>query len=245
MAQKRKRRRKYDFAGQHIGYLTCIKPVETKYPGVTGWLCVCECGTECVKTTQQLASVLRGEHRSIACGCNRSRGVDLTGARFGRLVVIERAADKGNAKWRCRCDCGSECIAYANPLISGRKNSCGCLERENRLNLWERKNNGLYGTYGERSRRYNERLYNIWNGMKTRCYNSKSRSYKNYGARGISVCEEWKHNFPAFQKWAVENGYDENAPFGECTIDRIDVNGNYEPSNCRWVSMEIQRTNKR
>jgi hypothetical protein len=108
-----------------------------------------------------------------------------------------------------------------------------------------RSHSGRAIKHGERSRRYNERLYNVWNGMKTRCINPNAKSYRAYGGRGITVCDEWLHNFPAFQEWAITHGYDETAPFGECTIDRIDVNGNYEPSNCRWVSMEVQQTNKR
>lgn len=111
--------------------------------------------------------------------------------------------------------------------------------------MWKRKCDGKILTYGDRSKRYNERLYNVWNSMKSRCYNPNVASYKNYGGRGIEVCDEWAHNFPTFQKWAIENGYDPDAPYGECTIDRIDVNGNYEPSNCRWVSMDVQRYNKR
>ena len=237
--------RKYDFSGKRIGYLTCIEPVQTKYKGVTGWRCVCDCGNECVKTTQQLASVLRGEHSTISCGCNRNRGKDLTGKHFGRLTVIERASNKGDAKWFCKCECGATCVTNAEYLLQGKKKSCGCLENENRRTAWMRSHNGRAVEYGERSRRFNERLYNVWNSMKSRCHNQNTSCFKNYGGRGITVCDEWRHNFPVFQKWALENGYDENAPYGECTIDRIDVNGNYEPSNCRWVGMNIQRMNKR
>jgi hypothetical protein len=237
--------RKYDFSGQHIGYLTCIEPVMTKYKNVTGWRCICDCGNECVKTTQQLASVLMGEHSTISCGCNRNRGADLTGIRFGRLTAVKRTNAHGNAMWFCECDCGATCATYATYLLSGKKKSCGCLEEENRRTIWKYSHGGRAARYGDRSRRLNERLYNVWNGMKSRCYNQNTACYKNYGGRGITVCEEWKHDFPAFQKWATENGYDANAPYGECTIDRIDVNGNYEPSNCRWVSMDVQRENKR
>lgn len=81
--------------------------------------------------------------------------------------------------------------------------------------------------------------------MKKRCSNSKCKSYKNYGARGISVCEEWDKDYSSFRKWAYENGYDENAPKFKCTIDRIDNDGNYCPENCRWVDMKIQNSNKR
>lgn len=90
-----------------------------------------------------------------------------------------------------------------------------------------------------------KRIYGIWSKMKERCYNIKDKSYKNYGGRGIEVCDEWKNNSRAFIEWAYNNGYDENAKYGDCTIDRIDVNGNYEPNNCRWVDMKTQSNNKR
>ena len=91
----------------------------------------------------------------------------------------------------------------------------------------------------------NTRLYEVWEGMKQRCYNKNHRSYKNYGGRGIEVCEQWRSDFMSFYNWATENGYDENAPFGVCTIDRINGDGNYQPTNCRWASFKIQNNNQR
>lgn len=242
---ERTRRRKHELTGQRIGSLLVIEKSKTKYDGVVGWKCICDCGNECIKTTHQLVSVLDGKIKRISCGCNLNRGDDLTGKRFGRLIVINKASTQGKAKWICKCDCGNTCETYADYLLSGHKKSCGCYEKENRDTVWTRSYGGRTLAYGTRSRRYNERLYNVWNGMKTRCYNPNNSRYKDYGGRGIVVCEEWKHSFPTFQKWALDNGYDANAPFGECTIDRIDVNGNYEPSNCRWVSMVVQQYNKR
>jgi hypothetical protein len=88
------------------------------------------------------------------------------------------------------------------------------------------------------------RLYNVWNNIKRRCYTKTNPSYKYYGGCGVKMCEEWRKSFKSFYEWALNNGYNENAPKGECTIDRIDCKGNYEPSNCRWVSMKEQNLNR-
>lgn len=159
------------------------------------------------------------------------RAIELTGRRFGKLVVLKREQNepKKHARWLCRCDCGKEVIIQSHCLIQRSQQSCGCLLAEMHL------------THGKT----NSRLYNVWNCMKQRCGNPNNHNYKEYGERGISVCDEWKCNFEAFEKWSLENGYNPNAKRGECTIDRIDVNGNYEPSNCRWVSMKVQSKNKR
>lgn len=90
-----------------------------------------------------------------------------------------------------------------------------------------------------------DRLYGVWKNMKTRCYRKNGDQYKYYGGRGITVCEEWRSSFKAFRDWAYANGYDPTAPRGKCTIDRIDNDGDYEPSNCRWVNSHIQRINQR
>jgi len=163
-----------------------------------------------------------------------SKLIDLSNKRFGRLVVLQRVENskRGESNWFCRCDCGGTKIVKGNHLREGSTRSCGCLESENRLEVNK--------THGGAS----ERLYNVWLGIRKRCFNSNELAFHNYGGRGITVCPEW-NNYETFREWALKTGYDENAPRGKCTLDRIDVNGNYEPSNCRWVDMKVQRQNQR
>lgn len=152
------------------------------------------------------------------------------GRRYGKIKVI--AYDKrvrGNLYFICECECGTIKSIQKNALVAGSVVSCGCnlIERNTKHNL---------------SR---TRLYKVYRDMKTRCYNKKSPDYKNYGARGITICDEWLNDFTAFNKWAFENGYNENAPKMVCTIDRINNDLGYTPQNCRWVNMSVQNHNKR
>ena len=157
------------------------------------------------------------------------------GEKFGRLTVQEILFGKeytGKTYWKCRCDCGNTTIKGANQIITGHVVSCGCAFKEYFHNL----------TFDENGKR--NRLHIVWTTMRSRCNNYKDRSYHDYGGRGIKVCEEW-NRYPAFYEWAMENGYDKDAPHGQCTLDRIDNDGNYEPSNCRWATMKEQVKNKR
>lgn len=153
---------------------------------------------------------------------------DLTGKRFGKLTVIRRYGTDRYKRviWLCRCDCGNETIAAGTPLKNGHKKSCGCYKYE--------------ATFIHGFANKGNRLYNIWDKMNYRCVNVNYHRYKDYGGRGIKVCNEWKNSFVIFRDWALSNGYADNL-----TLDRIDVNGNYEPSNCRWITNAEQQKNKR
>ncbi|MDY7303989.1 hypothetical protein UN728_03745 [Streptococcus suis] len=161
--------------------------------------------------------------------------IDITGHRFGELTVVERSQYTGREVfWKCRCDCGREIITRGSSLRNGSSTTCDCSRVRHAKTGNAKRTHGFTG----------ERLYRVWMGMKQRCYLKTHNRYANYGGRGITVCAEWK-DYLNFRKWAFANGYDPNAPRGSCTIDRIDVDGNYEPSNCRWVDSKIQAKNRR
>ena len=156
--------------------------------------------------------------------------ISLIGQRFGMLVVTDFSHREKNGiyKWHCQCDCGNKSIVSTSNLRNGNSTSCGCYGKEQRVKS--------VTTHGMS----NTRLHRIWKAMITRCNNKNFFAYKYYGGRGITVCEEWKENFQTFYDWSMANAYKDNL-----SIDRIDTNKSYTPSNCRWVTMAEQNQNKR
>lgn len=154
----------------------------------------------------------------------------LYGQRFGKLVAIEPDGYTKSKRiaWKCICDCGKETVVASDKLINGHTQSCGCLMSERTV-----------ASNKKRTKNIHPRLYRIYYGMLSRCNNANYEAYKHYGARGIKVCNEWAGNFQAFQVWALSHGYDDSL-----TIDRINNDGDYEPSNCRWTTMKVQSNNR-
>lgn len=155
--------------------------------------------------------------------------INLVGKRYGRLVVKQKADSlNGHTRWLCLCDCGKECIVHGTSLKTGNTTSCGCYKTENAKKLYS----GV--------RQNDKHLYAVWNGIKQRCLNPKNKSYKNYGGRGIKMDDAWANSYESFYHWAIKSGYKKGLE-----IDRIDNDGNYCESNCRFVDREIQANNKR
>ena len=164
------------------------------------------------------------------------RDIDLTHQRFGRLVVLWRTGEEDRRhdyKWLCECDCGNITrVGYYNLLYNYVK-SCGCLKMEMAIEQAKRMGKMTIHscTHGDSPHGKRRRTLEIWKNMNRRCFDLKSSSYKYYGKRGITVCDEWKNNYLAFKEWALSSGYKNNL-----TIDRINSRGNYEPNNCQWLT---------
>lgn len=236
-----------DLTGKRFGRLVVvgrgpdyINPNNGRH--IVRWNCKCDCGGEALCQTPTL---IHGKAKSCGCLANElsskrlkgkpnPRRANLIGQRFGKLIVVSEAGNdkQRHALWHCKCDCGNEVDVITSQLTGGKTQSCGCLGREHRTES------------RTKHHKSHTRLYNVWNGMRQRCNDPNHKSYSNYGGRGIKVCDEWSE-YSVFEKWALENGYDVNAGYGVCTLDRIDVNGNYFPNNCRWVDIPTQAKNKR
>lgn len=212
-----------DYAGQTFGKLHVIKRVGTR-DGQPLWECMCGCGNKCEATSHDFRNGKKN------CGCVPGRKKDITGQKFGKLTAVRfiESDVPNEVLWLCKCDCGNEIIKTARQLREGTYPLCKECRKTRKVHV-NRKNQGKSGT----------RLYSIWSGMKRRCYDNRADSYKNYGQRGIKVCDEWME-FENFEKWANLSGYS-----NDLSLDRIDNDGNYEPSNCRWADDETQRNNTR
>lgn len=152
---------------------------------------------------------------------------DLTGKRFGRLVVLEEAGRKNRqVTWKCVCDCGKTVSVRGSDLRGGQK-SCGCISREIARNS--------HKTHDKSK----TRIYRVWHGIKCRCCNPNDKYYSRYGGAGISVCEAWRESFENFYAWSIANGYSD-----ELSIDRIDNSKGYSPDNCRWATPQQQTENR-
>jgi len=213
--------------GQKFNRLTVIKFVE--YTTTSQWLCLCDCGNT---VTVGRGILLEGKQKS--CGCWRrekssQKRIDISGQTFGRLHVIEFSESrKGRAFWLCRCDCGNEKVIEGKAMRQGITVSCGCFSRDKitHRNL----SHGLSKTPE----------YRNWQAMLTRCYNSHSKNWKDYGGRGIKVCARWKKN--NFENFLADMG---KRPTPQHTLDRFPNNdGNYEPGNVRWATRYEQTHNR-
>lgn len=228
-----------DLKGQRVGRLTVLEKGNGRLTSggmyKTTWICRCDCGK-----IKEIDYEKLKRKSTLSCGCLRDEKVskvnfeDLTGQKYNRLTFV-RYLEKSERKtrgynWLCQCECGKLIPANASKVKSGHTRSCGCLEKE------------FIGNVNKKYLNKDRRLYCVFRSMMNRCNNPKNIRYNSYGGRGIKVCDEWscELGFDSFYNWSYSNGYEKNL-----TLDRIDVNGNYEPSNCRWITNQKQQNNRR
>lgn len=223
---------KEDLVGAKFNKLTVLfLSSEKSKDGRFLWNCKCECGSSEI-VLASAKDLKQGRKKSCSCDKNKrlKPPIDLTGKKFNRLEVIVYANKRnssGEFLWLCLCDCGNKTEVSTCDIKNGYVKSCGCLKGKNQFEDPKH----LY------QKHYH--LYQRWKGIKKRCYNPNFEGSENYGDRGIKVCDAWK-KFEPFLEWSLANGFDRSLQ-----IDRIDSNGDYEPSNCRWVTPKENSSNKR
>lgn len=204
-----------DLTGQKFGMLTVIDRAPNKGKSVA-WNCICDCGKHVIVDSYSLTS-----SHTKSCGCLNT-SLDLTGKIYGEVTVLRKVGCNHYGQlWECQCSCGRLFTTTATTLNIGRVKRCP--------------KSRLHETLSDAEKP----IYKVWTNMKNRCSNPKSRDYAYYGGKGVKVYPLWAHNFDSFYDWAKKNGWKPGL-----TIDRIDVNGNYEPSNCRWIDMTAQCNNR-
>lgn len=213
-----------DITSQRFGKLVAVESLHITKSGSVLWKCVCDCGNETNLTVSNLSS---GGFQSCGCMQNQGKPLDLRGQVFARLTALEPVGknNAGQYIWKCLCECGSEHTVAGTALVEGHTKSCGCYARD------------VAGLATRKHGQSRTPEYGAWKNAVSRCSNTANKQYDCYGGRGIQVCDRWLNSFERF--------YEDMGESGGLTLERVNVNGNYEPSNCTWADTYDQAYNTR